>query len=366
MNTNIWPIDARLRYWHPVAPVHEIGNKPAAFQCCGVPIVMYANGGDVVALYDRCAHRRMPLSHGKVSAEGITCAYHSCRFAADGAGYCPATKSNRFSVPVFETRTMFGVIWVRSRDAAERCGEDPGADLGLSPDLIEDDHRFSCVVFKNIAAPVQLVVDNMTELEHTATVHRQLAFGIAELDGVETRCEPDAEGVTIFYRGRQRPLPRYLTALSGLRDGDLYLQTACVSFTPPCASYRIWWTDGLHGETRAFGLRFVNYYTEIDRGHTRLFSFVYQKTAGTPLDMLPQIAVPLFRRIVSVELDRDKEIIEKMPAAEASLQWFQLNRFDRPLVVTRKLMQRHYSDDAAGAGDRPANQLRSAQLSIKL
>ena len=55
------------------------------------------------------------------------------------------------------------------------------------------------------------------------------------------------------------------------------------------------------------------------------------------------LSLPVFRAIVSAELERDKAIIEKMPQDEAALQWFQLNRFDRPLVATRKLMERHYS-----------------------
>jgi hypothetical protein len=55
------------------------------------------------------------------------------------------------------------------------------------------------------------------------------------------------------------------------------------------------------------------------------------------------LSLPVFRAIVAAELERDKAIIEKMPQDEAALQWFQLNRFDRPLVATRRLMERHYS-----------------------
>ena len=241
----------------------------------------------IAALYDRCAHRRMPLSHGSVGPEGVTCPYHGCRFSADGTGYCPTTRSNRFKVPVFETRTLHDVVWVRSRDAANAVSHDLAADSGLHPELAEDDHAFACVVAKDIAAPLQLVVDNMTELEHTGAVHKKLAFGIDDFDTVETRCRHDDDGVTIFYEGRQRPFPLYLSLLSGLRRGDVYVQTAGVSFTPPCASYRLWWTAGKGGTTRPFGLRFVNYYTEVDAGRTSLFSFVYWKTEGTLMHALP-------------------------------------------------------------------------------
>lgn len=335
MISSVWPMDTRLRYWHPVALVSTLNAAPVAVQCCGVPVVLFRSGNAVVAMYDRCAHRRMPLSHGTAGPGGITCPYHGCQFAPDGTGYCPTTKSNRFRVPVFETRILCGVVWLRSPG-------DGNSDAGFSTGLSDDDHVFACVVEKKIAAPVQLVIDNMTELEHTGAVHRQLAFGIVDFDTVHTACEQDGESVSIFYRGRQRPLPPYLGALMGLRRGDFYVQTARVSFTPPCAAYRIWWTTADGGKTRAFGLRFVNYYTEADRDHTNLFCFVYWKTHGTLLHASPRVAALLFRRLVSAELERDKRIIEKAPRAESTLDWFQLNHFDRPLVATRKLMQRHY------------------------
>jgi nitrite reductase/ring-hydroxylating ferredoxin subunit len=341
-----WPIDSRLRHWHPVVELKRVTKTPLAIQCCGVPIVLFTKADGIAALYDRCAHRRMPLSHGSVGPEGVTCPYHGCRFSGDGTGYCPTTRSNRFKVPVFETRTSHGVVWLRSRDAANDVSHDLAADTGLHPELADDDHAFACVVAKDIAAPLQLVVDNMTELEHTGAVHKKLAFGMGDFDTVETRCQHDDEAITIFYDGRQRPFPLYLSLLSGLRPGDVYVQTAGVSFTPPCASYRLWWTAGKNGTTRPFGLRFVNYYTEVDAGRTSLFSFVYWKTAGTLMHAFSRLSLPVLRAIVAAELERDKAIIEKMPQDEATLQWFQLNRFDRPLVATRKLMQRHYAPDA--------------------
>jgi hypothetical protein len=84
-------------------------------------------------------------------------------------------------------------------------------------------------------SPLQLVVDNMTELEHTGTVHKQLAFGIEDFDTVETRCRHDDDSVTIFYQGRQRPLPAYLKLLMGfipfrelkLACGNTLLQLFC-------------------------------------------------------------------------------------------------------------------------------------------
>ena len=203
---------------------------------------------------------------------------------------------------------------------------------------------FGSVIAKDIAAPLQLVVDNMTELEHTGMVHKQLAFGIDDFDTVETRCQHDDDSVTIFYQGRQRPLPPYLSLLMGLRRGDVYVQTASVSFTPPCASYRISWTMGPGGSATAVrpSLRQL-----LHRGRRRIARASSHSSTGRPRGRgctpCRALALPLFRRLVSAELERDKAIIEKVPQSEATLEWFQLSRFDGPLVATRKLMERHYA-----------------------
>lgn len=352
MSVDRWPIDARLRHWHPVILADRLAHGPLHVECCGIPLVLFQQQGrEMAALYDRCAHRRMPLSHGAVGPEGVTCPYHGCVFSADGAGYCPTTRTHRLRVPVFECAVLNGVVWVRSPVLPQARGRLTIADI--NPDLANDDHTFAGVIGQAIAAPLQLVVDNMTELEHTGTVHRNLAFGMDDFDTVETRCEPDETGVSIHYRGRQRPLPRYLSALSGLRPGDLYVQEARVTFTPPCASYRIRWTAGEGGAPRRFGLRFVIYYTEVDAVHTALFAFVYWKAAGTPLGALPWLFRSVVRRLVAAELGRDREIIEKMPRDEAEPAWFQLNRFDRPLMATRRLMTRWYAPGIGGGAGRP-------------
>ena len=86
-------------------------------------------------------------------------------------------------------------------------------------------------------------------------------------------------------------------------------------------------------------------------------------------------AVPPFRQVTTgsellaqitaepINLERDKAIIEKMPRNEASLEWFQLSRFDGPLVATRKLMERHYApacDDRVAWDPAPATVVASA------
>jgi phenylpropionate dioxygenase-like ring-hydroxylating dioxygenase large terminal subunit len=339
-HSRYWKIDPRLSHWHPIALNGALGTKPLSVEICGVPIVLFRQARDVHALYDRCAHRRAPLSLGRIENGHLVCAYHGCRFAPDGTGYCPSTQSHRFSVPRFETQVLRDTIWIRSPDAG--ASDAGGGEIAKA--LRDFDGHFSGVINKVIEAPLQLVVDNMTELEHTGEVHRLLAFGAGDYDTIETSCQSSGDHLQIFYRGRQRPLPLYLRWLTGLRHSDRYLQNAEVGFTPPHADYRIAWQNPQGGQHRAFSLRFVIYYTPIGSGKTRLFAFVFWTSATGLRQLAMRAASGILRRIVSSELERDKRIIERLPLAEARIEMFQLNKFDRPLAKTRAAMRRLYAE----------------------
>lgn len=69
--------------WWPVALASEVlAGRPYAAVVQGLEIVLFRDGsGDVAALTDRCAHRRAPLSLGKVTEAGlIECPYHGWRY----------------------------------------------------------------------------------------------------------------------------------------------------------------------------------------------------------------------------------------------------------------------------------------------
>lgn len=340
--SRFWPIDERLAHWHPVAQVTHLGKKPLPVEVCGVPVVLYRTQVGIKAVFDRCAHRRAPLSEGRVEGDTLVCAYHGCSFSGDGSGYCPTTKSNRFVVPRFEVQVLHDTLWVRSPDAVEWTG----ADTEIAPALFAEDQNFAGLIAKTIEAPLQLVVDNMTELEHTGEVHRSLAFGSDDYDTIETRSSEADDQVHIFYSGRQRRLPLHLRMLTGLATSDYYVQTATVGFQPPHAVYDIDWHAGAaDGAKRDFGLRFVIYYTPITATRTQLFAYVFW-THKQPLRRIAMgLAAPILRFIVSQELGRDKKIIEAMPQDEACIDMFQLNKFDRPLVMTRHAMARLYPSE---------------------
>ena len=72
-------------YWYVAATDAEVGRKPLARTILGEPIVFFrTEEGAPVAMEDRCAHRHLPLSMGKLVGDELQCHYHGLRFGTDG------------------------------------------------------------------------------------------------------------------------------------------------------------------------------------------------------------------------------------------------------------------------------------------
>lgn len=73
--------------WWPIGISAEVTARPRAVRLGARSVVAYRDGGGAVhALLDRCPHRRLPLSKGRVTGDGLQCGYHGWTF--DGAGQC--------------------------------------------------------------------------------------------------------------------------------------------------------------------------------------------------------------------------------------------------------------------------------------
>jgi 5,5'-dehydrodivanillate O-demethylase len=74
------------RYWHPVVATSQLagpGTRPV--RLLGENLVLYRDRSGTLGLVgDRCPHRRAGMVFGIPEQEGLRCAYHGWRFAADG------------------------------------------------------------------------------------------------------------------------------------------------------------------------------------------------------------------------------------------------------------------------------------------
>ncbi|MEM8778693.1 MAG: aromatic ring-hydroxylating dioxygenase subunit alpha [Cyanobacteria bacterium P01_G01_bin.49] len=74
-----------LNYWYAVARSVEVTTKPLGINLWYRSIVVYRDSlGKVHALEDRCPHRQVKLSDGKVVENALECAYHGWQFDQQG------------------------------------------------------------------------------------------------------------------------------------------------------------------------------------------------------------------------------------------------------------------------------------------
>lgn len=110
--------------WLPLALSEQVSGKaPLAVMCMGQAIVLFRDAaGAVRAMEDRCAHRRAPLSLGRVTPEGrLQCGYHGWTY--DGAsGTCVAIPNlsphervpAHYAARAYETLERDGYVWARA------------------------------------------------------------------------------------------------------------------------------------------------------------------------------------------------------------------------------------------------------------
>lgn len=108
-----WP-PAIARGWFPLAHSGEVGRRPLARMLMDVPVVLFRSGTSPVALVDRCPHRNVPLSGGKVVGCNIACSYHGWQF--DASGRCVAVPGADTVADVAARRLgvheAAGLVWV--------------------------------------------------------------------------------------------------------------------------------------------------------------------------------------------------------------------------------------------------------------
>lgn len=157
------------RFWYPVMPQSQLGDRPQAFELLGEAIVLWKDGeGSPVAVVDRCCHRSAKLSLGKVVEGSICCPYHGWTF--DGTGRCVRFPQGQngsipasYRVESYRCRERYGYIWVCMGEAIAEIPEISEArdcSFRLIPEFYE---RWNCAGLR--------VMENELDLAHPTFVH---------------------------------------------------------------------------------------------------------------------------------------------------------------------------------------------------
>jgi len=186
-------------HWYVVARSLELQTQPLSVMLWHQPIVLYrGQGGKVWALADRCPHRQVKLSHGRVVGDRLQCAYHGWCF--DSTGQCVAVpymmeqqKLPHCTVQTYPVKEQDGFIWLFPGDSqkAERA-----EILGL-PEWNDIDYIGSVSII-DCAAHFSYIIENLVDLYHGHLHQQQQVWE----DPVLEELKESGDRVDVFYQGQ--------------------------------------------------------------------------------------------------------------------------------------------------------------------
>ncbi len=202
--------------WYVIALTREITDGLLARTVCGHDIVCYrVPDGRVVALRDRCPHRRYPLSRGRLEGESLVCGYHG--FSFDCEGRCISVPGQELVPPRSDVATypiveqgMWTWVWIGDRS--------PGAIRPPATPWIAGDPHWSAVTgMAPIDCRFELLVDNLLDLSHETYLHRA-NIGTPEVAAtpVHTRIDRENSSVLLSRHMEGVECPPFYARTTGL------------------------------------------------------------------------------------------------------------------------------------------------------
>jgi phenylpropionate dioxygenase-like ring-hydroxylating dioxygenase large terminal subunit len=204
-------------HWYVAARGRDVGRRPAASTVLGEPLVLFRGaGGRPAALPDRCAHRNMALSAGRVVGGCVECPYHGWRYDAGGRcalvpsladGRCPPVALRAY--PAVESD---GYVWVF-------MGQAPPLTRPFAFPHLGEPGWTTFRMRTRFAGSAFACVENFLDCPHTVFVHRGW-FRTRDPRPLRARVRRLADRVEADFVD-EAPAPSVVSALFFPRDEPL-------------------------------------------------------------------------------------------------------------------------------------------------
>lgn len=193
------------RAWYVACASEELGAAPLSRDILGMPLVLFRGAsGAPAALLDRCAHRNVPLSLGRVTGESLQCGYHGWEYGGDGIcrkvpGLCGVMEGAARRVPSYPCREQDGYVWVWAT-----ADDEPDCEPYTLP--LVGDGRYT-TVRREVRAPSSIhgTLENALDVPHTAFLHAQLFRGAGEPNDIDVVVRRGTDRVEAQFIGEPRP-----------------------------------------------------------------------------------------------------------------------------------------------------------------
>ncbi|MBW4654806.1 MAG: aromatic ring-hydroxylating dioxygenase subunit alpha [Kaiparowitsia implicata GSE-PSE-MK54-09C] len=180
--------------WHVVGRMADLPPETVqAVQLLGVDLVLWrGSDGGVQVWGDRCPHRSVRFSAGRVRQQALVCAYHGMAFGQDGRclnvpvhpGYEPPSQA---CAQVYEVKERYGLIYA--------CLGNPSAPPPPFPEWDDVAYRTYSTGPYHIRANGLRAVENFLDVGHFPYLHSGILGDVAKPQISDYDVTLDADGV---------------------------------------------------------------------------------------------------------------------------------------------------------------------------
>ena len=275
--------------------------------------VFRAASGAVVALHDRCPHRLLPLSRGKLINDTVQCGYHGLTF--DATGQCVRipgqdTIPDRACVRAYPIIEQHDIVWIWL-GAAERATPDALFDFAPLAAPGWDRHQGDALP---IESNYLNVAENLIDPAHVSFVH-PTTLGNPESEDVPVNVDIGRDVIRAWRWIRNAPPIGFFREFGGFSGNvdrwhyyDLHLPSTAVIDFGSVASHLGLAEDQRDQGVRIFALHFL---TPVSATHT-IDRWMHIRNTARDDPAVSEKMDALFR----VAFAEDKAVLEAIQAEE--------------------------------------------------
>jgi len=316
------------KQWYVVMDSTQVRDKSVGVVRMGEKLVFWRNRvGKVVCLRDKCVHRGVELSKGKVIGDHLQCPFHGLEY--DSAGKVTLIPANGKSTPVpgpfqvlsYPTYEAHGLIWIW-------WGENPLENL-QPPQFFKDidDGLSFGRVYDHWNAHYSRVIENQLDAAHLPFVHYNTI-------GRGNRTIVDGP----FFQWQDGNM-FYVFVHNRLDDGTVPLKPEQMPTPDPIKDFKLEFIfPNLWQNYISEKVRILVAFVPVDHENTILYLRFYQKFMRVPVlrDLVARLSAPF--NLIITHQDR-KVVVTQEPKASGLQIGEQLFQADRPIIEYRRRRQ---------------------------
>lgn len=316
------------KQWYVVMDSTQVRDKPVGVVRMGEKLVFWRdNRGKASCLRDKCVHRGVQLSKGKVIGDHIRCPFHGLEYDSSGkVMVIPANGKNtpvpdRFQVLSYPTYEAHSFIWIW-------WGENPPGDLKPPRFFTDIDDSLSYGrAYDHWNAHYSRIIENQIDAAHLPFVHyNTIGRGNRTIVDGPLFQWLDEDMFYVFVHNR-------------VDDGTPPLKPEQMPSPDPVKDFKLefifpnLWQNHIDEK-----VRIVIAFVPVDQENTILYLRFYQKFMRVPVlrKLITRLSAPF--NLIITHQDR-RVVVTQQPKVSALQIGEQLFQADRPIIEYRRRRQ---------------------------